>query len=308
MTKKNTVRSRHDEFFRTTFSDLNMVKSFTKEYLPKKISENLDLETLSIAKDSFIDVELKGKYSDLLYSVKLAGKDAFIYFLFEHKSKEDKFVALQLLKYMIEIWYLYLKQNTDSDKQKLPVIIPLLIYHGKDKWRVSDKFSDLLEGTTFTEYIPDFKYEIFDISHLEDENITGSVLNRVVFLTLKYIFTKEINDELPKILKLYNELTEKDNKADHLDVLLNYIITSAKELTDESFTKSIEELKEGDIEMTTIANLYMEKGIEKGIERGKKEGKLIVAKKMIKDGLGLDLVAKYVEIKIEELKKLLKKE
>ena len=36
MTKKNSVKSRHDEFFRNTFSDINMVKSFASEYLPKK--------------------------------------------------------------------------------------------------------------------------------------------------------------------------------------------------------------------------------------------------------------------------------
>ncbi len=76
-----------------------MVKSFANEYLPKKVLEKIDLNTLVISKDSFIDIKLKEKYSDILYSVKLSGKDAYLYFLFEHKSKEDKLVALQLLKY-----------------------------------------------------------------------------------------------------------------------------------------------------------------------------------------------------------------
>ena len=180
-----------------------------------------------ISKDSFIDIELESKYSDMLYSVKLSDNDAYIYFLFEHKSKEDKFVALQL-QYMVEIWYMHVKQNKSKSNKKLPVIIPMLIYHGKKEWSISEEFIDLVDGSIFKEYIPNFKYEIFDISHLKDEDIKGSVFTQIAFLTMKHIFTNEINEELPKILKLYSKLSQEEKKSNHLDILLKYIMTSAK--------------------------------------------------------------------------------
>ncbi len=79
---------------------------------------------------------------------------------------------------MVEIWYLYLKQNEKT--KKLPLIITLLIYHGKKKWSVNNNFSYLIEETTLKEYIPDFKYKIFDISHLtqlEKTDINNTVIN-----------------------------------------------------------------------------------------------------------------------------------
>jgi hypothetical protein len=52
--------------------------------------------------------------------------------LFEHKSFPYRFTALQLLKYMVGVWELHLKQFPG---QILPTIIPLVIYHGIGPWR-----------------------------------------------------------------------------------------------------------------------------------------------------------------------------
>lgn len=40
---------------------------------------------------------LTTRHADLLYSVKVAGRDAFIYILFEHKSKPDPLTPFQVL-------------------------------------------------------------------------------------------------------------------------------------------------------------------------------------------------------------------
>ena len=45
---------------------------------------------------------MQAHQTDLLYRVRLAnGGQAYIYFLFEHKSYPDPLVALQLLRYMV---------------------------------------------------------------------------------------------------------------------------------------------------------------------------------------------------------------
>jgi predicted transposase/invertase (TIGR01784 family) len=81
---------------------------------------------------SFIDKKLRESFSDLLFSVDINSRQGYIYFLFEHKSYPVTDIAFQLLKYMTEIW------NTKVNKEKaeeLPIIIPLVIYHGKTAWR-----------------------------------------------------------------------------------------------------------------------------------------------------------------------------
>ena len=301
--KKNTTNSKHDNFFKSTFSDIEVAKDFIQTNLSEAILSKVNLKTLTISKDSFVDIKLKEKYSDTLYNVKINEKDAYIYFLFEHKSEEDKLVALQLLKYMVEIWYLHLKQNKNN--KKLPLIIPLLIYHGRKKWSIKQNFSNLLEETELQEYIPNFKYEIFDISHLEEDDIKGSIITKITLLALKYIFSDELPKKLPEIFKLFIEISEKERATEYLELFLRYLATSAKQLSSETLDKSLKELKEGGDIMSTIANMYIEKGRKEGELKGELKGKLAVARGMLKDGLDLDLISKYVEIKLDELKKLL---
>lgn len=65
---------------------------------------------------------------------------------------------------MRNIWDLEMKQG----KNKLPLIIPLVIYHGRRKWTIGVKLSDILDDIPeeIEEYIPDFKYLSYDFSHI----------------------------------------------------------------------------------------------------------------------------------------------
>ena len=69
----------------------------------------------------------------MLFKTEINHKEGYVYFFFEHKSYRSKNVAFQLLRYMIEIWEAKMnKENADE----LPIIIPLVIYHGKEDWKV----------------------------------------------------------------------------------------------------------------------------------------------------------------------------
>lgn len=83
----------------------DVAQDFLDNYLPHAVFNNLDLNTLTICKDSFVSADRSTFYSDLLYRVSTTGNtEAFIYLLFEHKSNPDRFTALQMLRYMVEIW------------------------------------------------------------------------------------------------------------------------------------------------------------------------------------------------------------
>ena len=71
----------------------------------------MNLDTLQLETGSFVDADLREKFSDLLFSVELksipadaVSKQALVYFLFEHKSQSDPLTVLQMLSYMVRIW------------------------------------------------------------------------------------------------------------------------------------------------------------------------------------------------------------
>jgi predicted transposase/invertase (TIGR01784 family) len=88
------------KLFKQIWSDRETAADFLANYLPKGISGLIDLKTLEICKDSFVDKNLKEYFSDLLYKVSLEGKTGYVYLLFEHKSYSKKATSLQLLSYI----------------------------------------------------------------------------------------------------------------------------------------------------------------------------------------------------------------
>jgi len=103
---KNTrgIKNPHDKVFRETYSDLDNARSLLSNYMPERVLKLMDLSTLEICKDSFIEKELSDYYSDMLYRVTLKdGSIGSIYVLFEHKKEalkttKDKAEILALLK------------------------------------------------------------------------------------------------------------------------------------------------------------------------------------------------------------------
>ena len=202
---------------------------------------------------------------------------------------------------MVKIWENYFKQN--KRVKRLPVIVPILIYHGSEKWHLKNSIIPLFEEITGTaQYIPDFKSEIFDISHLSDDNIKGEVLLQVHFLLLKYVFKPELLNKVREILELLSTLSSKSTASEYLQVLMRYLMSSIDNKRTEELVVEVEKvIKSGGTFMPTIAEAL----IQEGIQRNKLEN----AEKMLQKGLSnadiRDITGLSIK-KIEEIRKTLK--
>ena len=165
MSKPSQPKTPHDLMFRDIMIDVAIAKDFLNNYLPAEIRQQIDLSQLTIAKDTNINKEhQKEQRLDVLYQVKINNQKAYLYLLFEHKNYNDPRIILQLLQYMIDTWYLELDQGTKA----LPVILPLVIYHGRAKWNTGLKLSDMLVSIPpeLKKYIPDYQYVLKDLPFL----------------------------------------------------------------------------------------------------------------------------------------------
>jgi predicted transposase/invertase (TIGR01784 family) len=188
----------HDRVFKRVFSQPDAARDFLHHYLPASVAAALDLSTLTLHPDSFIDADLQQQFSDLLYQTRLAaGGEGFVYLLFEHKSYPDKFVAFQLLRYMVRIWEKTLLERTHA---LLPPILPLVFYHGLTSWQLSPQLGALVAGPeALRAYVPDFRYQLYDLSAYSAEEIKGSVVVQACLLLWKYVLTPELGERLPSI-------------------------------------------------------------------------------------------------------------
>ncbi|MBU1195866.1 MAG: Rpn family recombination-promoting nuclease/putative transposase [Proteobacteria bacterium] len=267
------LQNSHDSLFKETWSNKANARAFLENYLPKNVLSVVTLDSLEICKDTFIENDLKNYYSDMLYKVDFEGTPGYIYFLFEHKSYPDKLVHLQLLEYMLKIWRLDLKQHKTK---KLSIIIPLLLYHGPQKWTAKESFSSMLKGPVdiMKDYIPDFRYVLYDLSRYSDNDIKGTITARVVMLIFKHIFKQDFAQKLPGIFTLLKDLSEKETGLQYFESLIKYIFSNVEDITPEQFqtivSNTLSEDKGGMI--MTLAEKLRDEGRQKGLEQGREKG------------------------------------
>jgi predicted transposase/invertase (TIGR01784 family) len=265
----------HDKFFKDLFSRADAARDFLRHYLPSEVTHLLDLATLEISKDSFIDPDLQEHFSDLLYKVTLhTGQESWVYVLFEHKSYPDAQIAFQLLKYMVRIW-----EQAHKQAQPLLPVLPVVVYHGPQHWRVASQFTALFDlPDALRRYMPEYHYWLCDLSQYSDEEIKSKVESAVILqiglLLLKYSQRADLGQHLGEILRLLWELTEQQTALEYLETILRYVAGSNDQLSSEELVEAVREvLQEGEDLMPTIAEQWFKEGEVAGFEKGKAAGR-----------------------------------
>jgi|SRR5690554_5239432 len=291
------IKNPHDKFFKETLSKINVAQDFLLNYLPDEILQIIDIEELEIVKDSFIDKKMQERFSDLLYKVKINNRPGYIYTLFEHKSYPYHLISFQLLKYMISIWDLLIKQDKTEKPQELPLIIPLVFYQGKERWSPGQKFLDML-GEIPEElkiYFPDFKYILYDLSRYSSEELKGKALLRIFLELTNCIYDEDFKIRLIEILNLFRELSDQKTGMEYFETVIRYIINTREDLKMIELKDMVEQtLPERSGLIMTLADRLKEEGKKEGIKEGIKEGlietvNVLLNKKLKANELSIDL-------------------
>ena len=231
----------HDNFFKRLFGDLAVASDFMLNYLPPELLAQVELETLQIERESFVDPELRESFSDLLFRVRAkTGSAVFIYLLLEHKSAPDPWVAFQLLRYIVQFW----EQRRRQGAAKLPLVIPIVFYHGQEGWHVPRQLSALLETADLQavlKYAPDFEYCLRDVSLRGGAEIKGQPKLRAGLQLMRYIFSAELAQRLPEIFRNLRGLTTAD-ALEFMRSLLAYVSNAGRKLKQGEVHKAMQEV------------------------------------------------------------------
>jgi predicted transposase/invertase (TIGR01784 family) len=272
----NTEISPHDAFFKDIFGREENVRAFLRDFLPKNILNRLDLGDLEIEKNSYVDERLKQHFSDMVVSVTvIPDHEAKIYFLLEHKSTSEILVGLQIFRYMANQWHDLEKRNKLYGK--IPPIIPIVIYHGEKSWKVSPRFQDIVgvPSDDFRPYIPDFQYYLFDVSHVDENKLQASVIIRYFTLILKSLYSPQLRNHLPNLVKALNESMEHRQAIDYIRIFFTYLVKSTATITREDISEALAQLPQGGKEiMNTLAEQWIKEGELRGELKGELKGEL----------------------------------
>lgn len=197
------ISNPHDRYFRELVSEPQTAAEIARQTLPSEVLAQLDLSNPTLVDANWIDPDLQAHFADVLYQVPVANseREAFLLILFEHKSHLEPLIALQILRYMVQTWQQHLKENPSP--LPLPVIIPLVFYHGLERWSVPLGFEALFDqshpgGLT---YVPKFEYALLDLSANSPTKPQGDPLLRARLAAMQVIFSRDFRELLVQVIR-----------------------------------------------------------------------------------------------------------
>ena len=168
---------------------------------------------------------------------------------------------------MNNIWLLKKKQEVD----KLPLILPLLIYHGKQEWDIGLKLSDIVEEVPreLELYLPDFKYMLIDLSGYNKGEIKRVCQMKVFIEVLAAMYKDDFEERILEAFEVLDKL-ERENKAiGYFKIIVKYIMETDAVDADFEDVKRISEKvskkKEGEI--MSIAEELKQEGMLELVEK-----------------------------------------
>lgn len=214
----------HDHFFKATFSRRRVMLDYIRQFLPKELWKDFDLRTLKLSPTSYVDKKLEETLSDLVYTCIWKGKENVrICLLLEHKSYSVKYPQIQLLQYMINIW-----KADIADKKKLRLVIPIVFYHGKTKWKkklFETQFGEV--GKVFQDFIPKFDYLLTDLSQYPDKFIVDLKRGFLINSCLAMKHTRDeayLLENTARIFIYEEQFFENEEGERMLQQILTYIL------------------------------------------------------------------------------------
>jgi predicted transposase/invertase (TIGR01784 family) len=312
----------HDTFTRAMLSDKNVATDIFNSYLPADMLKITDLSNMELQPRSHIDVFGDEGILDISYKAKMMGKDCYLTLLIEHQSKPLRLMPLKILRYSLNL----LEQHLEAQKGKkgrnykkpLPLIYPIVIYHGKELYPYTKDIRDLVDAPRdLVERYFLQPFQLLDLGTIEDEQIKKHVWSGIMEFALKYIYANDFLSFLQNIVAECQKLEQLEGGKKMVGVMLHYALSRGRLKSKEAFFEFVSKKfgQERGAEMMTLAEQLKAEGraeamtlaeqwkVEGRVE-GRLKSKLEVAMNLIVEGLDLSFIAKVTGLPMSQLQDL----
>ncbi|MEL6340907.1 MAG: Rpn family recombination-promoting nuclease/putative transposase, partial [Myxococcota bacterium] len=177
----------HDRYAKRLLQRPEVAADILGFVLPEALAAALDLASIESAGTEFVDARLQQTEPDIVLKMKTVnGAQALLFVVLEHQSSVDPWMAYRMSRSTMRLWESWRAKNRKASL--LPVVIPVVLYHGDAPWQAEANIGELIEGADVRDAMgplwPSFGYVVEWVNaHTEDE-LRASRLNAVTQLML----------------------------------------------------------------------------------------------------------------------------
>lgn len=301
----------HDAVFRQMLMQKEVARDFLAIHMPEDFLAICDLDSLKLESGSFVEDNLRSRYSDILYSLHTQHGPGYVYALIEHQSKSDRLMAFRLMRYAIAA----MQRHLDAGHDTLPLVVPILFYHGPESpWPYSLNWHNMFVKPDMAKALYSRDFALVDLTTMPDNQLLQHRWIAMLELLQKHIRQRDLSELLDPLITL---LTQDHLTDAQLSVLINYMLKAGNAAEPGALIRQLAQgapqYKE---QLMTIAEWLeekgrtegLQKGLQKGLEQGLAQGReaeaRAIARKMLANGLEPGLIASVTGITPEELSTL----
>jgi len=275
-----------DHSYKKIFSHTSMVEDLLRGFVKEEWVKDLDFSTLEKVNGSYISDDLRSRADDIVWRVRW-GKDwLYVYLLLEFQSTNDPWMAVRIMTYVGLLYQDLISSKQlatgSSGRKKLPPVLPVVLYNGKNAWTGATDIKDLVQKVSgdLSRYCPGMKYLLLSEREYKDsellplKNLVAALfrlenshnqrqLLEVLTLLLEWLAGPE-QDSLRRAFTVWfgRVLSPRHQDTETLPVFENLI--EVKNM----LAARVEEWNKESLERG------LEKGLQKGLQKGRQEGAL----------------------------------
>jgi len=286
----------HDRLFKRTFSVLDNASAQLRAVLPAPVVAEIDFKTLEVVSGTFVDDLYSETHSDLLYKVKLRGKDGLIYTVFEHQSSDDGLMPLRLLGYVVRVLDQYVRDH--GKRPPLPPVVSVVLHHSEAGWSGALTLLDLFDPELLAidglrELLPNMRLILDDISHASDETLMARAANELALAVPVVLWAMrdardagQLMTSLARFASFLQKVWTSPGGRDVLIEVFRYISAVGAIERDELIEVAAAAGQEAKEIAVTLAEKLRAEGREEGRAEGRAETERDVLTKLLRKQFG----------------------
>ena len=303
--KSNSItNSEHDKLFKKLLENREQTAKFLDMVLGS--GKDITAQNLELYNKEFVTDKFEKNETDIVYKV----SNLNVYIIIEHQSTADRTMPYRVRRYKAALMEsLINKKEMKKAGYKLPRIIAIVLYIGKQKWE-NLKLEDMQEPLEWYREV-DNEFILVDANNLKKEEILQGnlIITKIMFL--------EREENLEDIIKDIEIIMDKEKIKQDLQykellkVFIEYTFINKKY---KAIRKYIESLinkifdEKGDDETMSHVTQLFDEAFDKAERRGEKKGETKkqkeIAKAMKADKVSYEIISKFTGLKLEEIEKL----
>ncbi len=206
----------HDRGYKKLFSNTTIFRQLIETFVRQEWVKDLDFTQCETLDKTFIADHYKETESDIIYKVKLKGRDAYVMMLIEFQSTVDRFMVLRVLNYLASFYMDYVQSN--EGVTMLPPVFPIVLYNGDRNWTAPLTMREVIDDHTLLgQYAPVFEYfPIVERAYLREDLLKIRNMVSTLFLAEAYYDVEMVKQELISLFQ------HEDRQA--MSLLVNWFL------------------------------------------------------------------------------------